>query len=58
MFKIFLLFVILFGVISIGRYVYSRITLEQKQTLWSNISFSMISASIAVIAMGLISLAF
>lgn len=58
MIKIFLLFVILFGMISIGRYVYSRITSEQKQTLWSNISFSMISASIAVIVMGLISLAF
>ncbi len=58
MIKIFLLFVILFGVISIGRYVYSRISSEQKQTLWSNISFSLISAGIAVITMSAISMVF
>ena len=51
MIKIILLFIVLFGGISVGRYVYSSITPGQKKSLWSILGFSAISAGIVVAIM-------
>ena len=51
MIKIILLFIVLFGGISVGRYVYSNITTGQKKSLWSILGFSAISAGIVVAIM-------